>query len=58
MSELREIADRFDGIIKSRKLEKYSYCNATLTTDNLSAGVYVMRLVNGNDVKTQKVVVR
>ena len=32
--------------------------NATLTTDNLSAGVYVMRLMNGNDVKTQKVVIR
>ena len=32
--------------------------NATLTTDNLSAGVYVMRLVNGNNVKMQKVVVK
>ena len=32
--------------------------NVTLTTDNLSAGVYVMRLVNGNNVKTQKVIVR
>ena len=32
--------------------------NATVGTSNLSAGIYLMRLVNGNDVKTQKVVVR
>jgi hypothetical protein len=31
---------------------------ATVNTNGLSAGVYVMRLVNGNDVKTQKIVVR
>ena len=31
--------------------------NATTRTDNLSAGVYVMRLVNGEKVKTQKIVV-
>ncbi len=31
---------------------------ATVNTNKLSAGVYVMRLVNGNDVKTQKIVVR
>ncbi len=31
---------------------------ATVNTNELSAGMYVMRLVNGNDVKTQKIVVR
>ncbi len=31
---------------------------ATVNTNKLSAGVYVMRLVNGNDVKTQKIVVK
>lgn len=31
---------------------------ATISTDNLSAGIYMMRLVNGNNVKVQKVVVR
>ena len=32
--------------------------NASMGLSNLSAGVYVMRLVNGDDVKVQKVVVR
>jgi hypothetical protein len=32
--------------------------NATLSTSNLSAGVYVMRLINGENVMTQKIVVR
>ena len=32
--------------------------NVTMSTANLSAGVYVMRLVNGDNVKTQKMVVR
>lgn len=32
--------------------------NATISTGNLSAGVYVMRLVNGEGVKTQKIVVK
>jgi hypothetical protein len=31
---------------------------ATVNTNELSAGVYVMRLVNGNNVKTQKIVVK
>jgi uncharacterized repeat protein (TIGR02543 family) len=30
----------------------------TVNINKLSAGVYVMRLVNGNDVKTQKIVVK
>ena len=32
--------------------------NATLSTSNLSAGVYVMRLINGENAMTQKIVVR
>ena len=32
--------------------------STTISTDNLSAGIYMMRLVNGNNVKVQKVVVR
>ena len=29
-----------------------------ISTDNMAPGVYVLRLINGNDVKTQKIVVR
>ena len=32
--------------------------NATLSTDNLMSGVYMFRLVNGENVKVQKVVVK
>ena len=32
--------------------------NNRVSTDNMAAGVYVLRLINGNDVKTQKIVVR
>ena len=34
--------------------------NATnqMSIDNMAAGVYVLRLINGNDVKTQKIVVK
>ena len=32
--------------------------NATISTEGLGAGVYVMRLVNGEDVMVQKIVVR
>jgi hypothetical protein len=32
--------------------------NATISTNNLSAGVYMIRLVNGNNVKVQKMVVK
>ena len=32
--------------------------NTTLGTDKLTPGVYVMRLINGGEVKTQKVVVK
>jgi hypothetical protein len=29
-----------------------------VSTSGMPAGVYVLRLINGNDVKTQKIVVR
>ena len=32
--------------------------NNRVYTDNMASGVYVLRLINGNDVKTQKIVVR
>lgn len=32
--------------------------NATVSTANLSTGIYMMRLVNGENVKTQKVVIK
>ncbi len=32
--------------------------NATVSTANLSTGIYLMRLVNGENVKTQKIVVK
>ena len=32
--------------------------NATMNTSSLSAGIYTIRLINGNDVKVQKIVVR
>lgn len=37
-----------------------SHTNGTshFSTENLAAGVYVLRLINGNDVKTQRIVVR
>ena len=30
----------------------------TIATDNMSAGVYMLRLINGSDIKTQKIVVK
>ena len=30
----------------------------TVSTDGMTPGVYVLRLINGDDVKTQKIVVR
>ena len=29
-----------------------------ISTENMAAGVYMLRMVNGNDVKTQKIVVK
>ena len=33
-------------------------CNASLSTSEMTPGVYVLRLIDGNNVKTQKIVVR
>jgi len=30
----------------------------TVSTNGMTPGIYVLRLINGNDVKVQKVVVR
>ena len=38
--------------------KEISTLNSQLSTLNFTAGVYVVRLCNGNDVKTQKIVVR
>ena len=36
-----------------------SYYNATrIATENMAAGVYMLRLINGSDVKTQKIVIK
>ena len=49
-----QVIDVLGRIVSSQTING----NATLGTDNLGAGVYVMRLVNGDEVKVQKVVVR
>ena len=33
-------------------------CACTVSTNGMAPGVYVLRLINGNDAKTQKIVVR
>ena len=36
-----------------------SHNNVTrISTENMAAGVYMIRLINGTDVKTQKIVVK
>ena len=49
-----QVIDLLGRIVSSETING----NATMSTANLGAGVYVMRLVNGENVKTQKVVVR
>jgi len=49
-----QLVDMMGRIISTQTVNNH----ATVNTNNLSQGVYVMRLVNGNDVKTQKIVVR
>ena len=34
-----------------------SQCGSRITTAGIPTGVYVLRLINGDDVKTQKIVV-
>ena len=49
-----QVVDMLGRIISSETING----NATVSTANLSTGVYVMRLVNGENLKTQKVVVK
>ena len=49
-----QVIDMLGRIVSSETING----NATMSTANLGAGIYVMRLVNGENVKTQKVVVR
>ncbi len=49
-----QIVDMLGRVVSSENLNG----NATISTNGLSNGVYVMRLVNGENVKTQKIVVR
>ena len=49
-----QVVDMLGRIVNSTAING----NVTMSIDNLSAGVYVMRLVNGNNVKVQKVVVK
>ena len=46
-----QVVDALGRIAVSRS------ANANLSTDNLAPGVYVLRLLNGADVRTQKIVV-
>ena len=47
-----QVIDALGRMITSTNANNHVY------TDNMAPGVYVLRLVNGNDVKTQKIVVK
>ena len=49
-----QVVDMLGRIVKSETING----NATMNTANLGTGVYVMRLINGENVMTQKIVVR
>lgn len=49
-----QIVDMMGHIVCSETING----NAKISTNGLSVGVYVMRLINGNDVKVQKVMVK
>ena len=49
-----QVIDVLGRIVSSQTING----NATLGTDNLGAGVYVMRLVNGESVRTQKIIIK
>lgn len=49
-----QVVDMLGHVISSETING----NATFSTDGFSAGVYMMRLMNGEKVKVQKVVVR
>ena len=49
-----QVVDILGRIVSSKQING----NATISTADLDAGAYVMRLINGNDVKVQKVIIR
>jgi len=49
-----QVVDMLGHILSSQTVNG----NATMSTNNLAAGVYLMRLVNNDNVKTQKVIVK
>jgi hypothetical protein len=49
-----QIVDVMGRILRSGQIDG----NATLNPNGLSTGVYIMQLINGENVKTQKIVVR
>ena len=49
-----QVVDMLGRIVSSETVNG----NATMTTANLGAGVYVMRLVNGENVKIQKIIIK
>ncbi len=48
----------FDALGRQILTKELSTANCQLSTANFNTGVYVLRLVNGNDVKTQKIIVK
>ena len=48
----------FDVLGRNLLTQDLSTLNSQLSTLNFKAGVYMLRLINGNEVKTQKIVVR
>ena len=49
-----QVIDILGHVLRSETIDG----NATLSTSGLGAGMYVMRLVNGEEVRVQKIVVR
>lgn len=49
-----QVVDMMGRILSSQTVNG----NATLSTDNLATGVYVMQLVSNDNVKTQKIIIK
>ena len=47
-----QIIDLMGRVISTKSTEE------RISTNGMTAGVYVLRLINGDDVKTQKIVIR
>jgi len=43
--------------ITGRMINSYNEVT-TIATDGMASGIYMLRLINGNDIKTQKIVVK